>query len=101
MIDPLRPYWPTNRSIAGLLVRSAAVLAASATVAAGVSRSLALLVVLGAAMAQVSLLVLEWMELRKMGRNGLVALAILGGLLFFLTLVLVIEGRSVLVLSVR
>ncbi len=32
MIDPLRPYWPTNRSIAGLLVRSVCLLAAGSAV---------------------------------------------------------------------
>ncbi|MEO8500740.1 MAG: hypothetical protein ABI565_07480 [Vicinamibacteria bacterium] len=101
MIDPLRPYWPTNRSIAGLLVRSACLLAAAAAVAFGVSRSFAFLVVLPAAIAQAWFLVFQWMELKRSQRSGLVAGGILGLLFLSLVFVLVIESHSVLVLSVR
>ncbi len=100
MIDPLRPYWPTNRSIAGLLIRSFCVLAAAAAVGSGASRSFALLVVLLAATAQASLLVFEWMELKRVSRS-LLAAGIVGVLFFSLVVVLVIESRSVLVSSVR
>lgn len=101
MIDPLRPYWPTNRSIAGLLVRSLCLLAAAGAVAFGVSRSVASLVVIPAALAQASLLVFEWMELRRTHRSGLIAVGIVGLLFLSLVVVLIIESRSVLVLSVR
>ena len=101
MIDPLRPYWPTNRSIAGLLVRSVCLLAAAAAAVFGVSRTFAFFVVLAAALAQASFLVFEWMELKRTQRSGLIAGGIAFALFFSLVLVLVIESRSVLVLSVR
>jgi len=100
MIDPLRPYWPTNRSIAGLLIRSVALLAALGAVVSGVSRPLAVLVVVAGALAQAALLVFEWMELKRVSRS-LSAGAVVAFLFFFLVVVLVIESRSVLVLSVR
>ena len=101
MIDPLRPYWPTNRSIAGLLVRSFCLLAAAAAVVFGASRSFAFIVVFLAALAQASLLVLEWMELRRTHRSGLLAVIVVSFLFLSLVAVLVMESRSVLVLSVR
>lgn len=101
MIDPLRPYWPTNRSIAGLLVRSACLIAAAAAVVFGASRSFALIVVLGAAMGQASLLIFDWMELKRTHRSGLLAGGVIGFLFLSLVVVLVIESRSVLVGSVR
>ena len=101
MIDPLRPYWPTNRSIAGLLVRSACLGVAAAAVVSGASRYFAFLVVLGAAAFQASLLVFEWMELKRTHRSGLVAVGIVAVLFLSLVVVLVIESRSVLTLSVR
>ena len=101
MIDPLRPYWPTNRSIAGLLVRSGCLLAAAAVVQFPGSRSLTLLVILLAALAQVGLLVLEWMELRRAGRFGLVAASITAAIFLALVGALVVEGRSILESTVR
>jgi hypothetical protein len=101
MIDPLRPYWPTNRSIAGLLVRSFCLLTAAVAVVFGASRYVTFLIVLASAFAQASLLVFEWMEFRRTQRPGLIAGGIM--VLLFLSLVgaLVIESRSVLTLSVR
>ncbi len=101
MIDPLRPYWPTNRSIAGLMVRGACLVAAAGAVAFGASRSLIALVVLPAAIAQAWFLVFQWMELKRAQRSGLIAGALAGLLFLSLAIVLVIESRSVLVLSVR
>jgi hypothetical protein len=101
MIDPLRPYWPTNRSIAGFLGRSLCLLFAAGAVAFDGSRPLALLVALPAAIVQASLLVLEWMEFRRTRRPGLIAGGIVVTLFLSLVVVLVIESRSVLVLSVR
>ncbi len=101
MIDPLRPYWPTNRSIAGLLVRSACLIAAAAAVGFGGSRAFAFVVVVIAALGQASFLIFEWMELKRAHRSGLVAGGIIGFLFVSLVVVLVIESRSVLVSSVR
>jgi heme/copper-type cytochrome/quinol oxidase subunit 4 len=101
MIDPLRPYWPTNRSIAGLLVRSVCLLAAAFAVAFGASRPFTLIVVLAAALAQASLLVFEWMEFKRSQRAGLIAGGVIVVLFVSLVLALVIESRSFLVLSVR
>lgn len=101
MIDPLRPYWPTNRSLAGLLSRSALLIIAAGVVVFSGSRPFSVLVVLGCAFAQASILVLEWMEFRRTGRPGLIAAAILALLGFSLAAALVIEARSVLILSVR
>jgi len=100
MIDPLRPYWPTNRSIAGLLVRVSCLLAAATAVALQASRSLAVLVVLAGAFVQAALLAFEWMELKRV-RRSVVTGAVLILLFLFLLGVLVIESRSVLVSSVR
>src|SRR5690349_5294210 len=101
MIDPLRPYWPTNRSIAGMLVRGLCLFAAAFVVAAGVSRSFAFFVVLPAALAQAAFLVFEWMELKRAHRSGLVAGGVIVLLFLSLVFVLVVESRSVLMLSVR
>jgi heme/copper-type cytochrome/quinol oxidase subunit 4 len=101
MIDPLRPYWPTNRSIAGLLVRGFCLVLAAVAVTAEWSRPFASLIVLSAAIAQATLLVFEWMELKRTHRSGLIATGIVGILFVSLVIVLVIESRSVLVLSVR
>lgn len=101
MIDPLRPYWPTNRSLAGLLVRAFCLFAAAAAVMFSKSRSFALLIVLSAALAQGSLLVFEWMELKRTSRSGLVGASIVGLVFLALVMALVIEGRSILILSVR
>jgi hypothetical protein len=101
MIDPLRPYWPTNRSIAGLLVRSACLITAGAAVGFGGSRAFVFIVVLGAAIGQASLLIFEWMELKRTHRSGLLAGGVIGFLFLSLVVVLVIESRSVLVSSVR
>ena len=101
MIDPLRPYWPTNRSIAGLLVRSLCLLVAAGAVVSGASRFLAFLLVMAAAAFQASLLVFEWMELKRTHRSGLIAGGVVALLFLSLVLVLVIESRSVLTLSVR
>ena len=101
MIDPLRPYWPTNRSIAGLLVRSACLFAAAGAVVFGVSRSFTFFVVLLAALAQAAVLVFEWMELKRASRSGLFPFGIAAFLFLSLVAVLVVESRSVLVLSVR
>lgn len=101
MIDPLRPYWPTNRSLAGLLSRSALLIVAVGVVAFSGSRPLAVVVVLGSAFAQASVLVLEWMEFRRSGRPGLIAAAVVALLGFSLAFALVLEARSVLVLSVQ
>ena len=101
MIDPLRPYWPTNRSIAGLLVRGFLVIVAAAAVAFGPSRPFAALVVAAAAFGQAALLIFEWMELKRTHRSGLVAAAVIAFLFLSLVVVLVVESRSVLILSVR
>jgi hypothetical protein len=101
MIDPLRPYWPTNRSIAGLLVRSTCLIAAAATIGVGGSRAFAAAVVVLAALGQASFLIFEWMELKRTHRSGLLAGGIIGFLFLSLVVVLVIESRSVLVWSVR
>ena len=101
MIDPLRPYWPTNRSIAGLLVRGFCLLAAAGAVYWITSRWLALVVVLSAAIGQSTLLAFEWMELKRAQRSGLVAVGIIAFLFLALVGALIIESRSVLVLSVR
>lgn len=101
MIDPLRPYWPTNRSIAGILVRGLCLLSAAGAVLWGKPRSFVLLIILATAVAQASLLVFDWMELRRAGRAGLIAVSIIGSVFLALVLVLLIEGRAVLVLTVR
>lgn len=101
MIDPLRPYWPTNRSLAGLLSRGALLVVAAGAVVFSGSRPLAVIVVLACAFAQASILVLEWMEFRRTGRPGLIAAAVVALLGFSLAFALVIEARSVLILSVR
>jgi hypothetical protein len=100
MIDPLRPYWPTNRSIAGLLARGLCLLVAAAMVVSGASRPLTLLVVVVAAIFQASLLVFEWMELKRVSRS-LLAGGIVCVVFLSLVVVLVIESHSVLVQSVR
>lgn len=84
-----------------MLVRSLCLFAAAGAVAFGTSRPLAFLVVLPAALAQASLLVFEWMELRRTHRSGLIAGGLVAFLFLALVLVLVIESRSVLTLSVR
>ena len=101
MIDPLRPYWPTNRSLAGLLSRSLFLLVAAGFVTFSSSRSLAVLVAFVCAAGQASVLVLEWMELRKAGRPGLAAVAVVGFLFLALVAALIAESRWVLVTSVR
>ena len=101
MIDPLRPYWPTNRSIAGLLIRSVCLVAAASAVAFGGSRSFTFVVVLLAALAQAFLLVFEWMELRRAHRPGVLTGGVIVLLFLSLVVVLVIESRSVLVSSMR
>lgn len=65
------------------------------------SRSLVFLIVLGAALFQSFLLVFEWMELKRTHRSGVVAAGVVGFIFLSLVVVLVIESRSVLVLSVR
>ncbi|MEO8362196.1 MAG: hypothetical protein ABI672_19370 [Vicinamibacteria bacterium] len=101
MIDPLRPYWPTNRSIAGLIVRTACLGVAAGAVFFGFAHAIVFPVVVTTALGQASLLVFEWMELKRTQRSGL----LIGGLVTFLFLglafALVIESRSVLVHSVR
>jgi heme/copper-type cytochrome/quinol oxidase subunit 4 len=101
MIDPLRPYWPTNRSIAGLLVRSACLLVAALAVAFGPSRGFGILVVLAASVVQALLLVFEWMELKRTHRSGLMATGVIVFLFLSLVIVLLIESRFVLEASVR
>ena len=101
MIDPLRPYWPTNRSIAGLLVRGLCLLAAAGAVTFGSSRPFVFVAVFAAALAQAVLLVFEWMELKRSQRSGLIAGGVIAVLFVSLVMALVIESRSVLVLSVR
>ena len=65
------------------------------------SRPLVFLIVFGAALFQSSLLVFEWMELKRTHRSGVVAAGVVGFIFLSLVVVLVIESRSVLVLSVR
>ena len=101
MIDPLRPYWPTNRSIAGLLVRGFLVIVAAVAVAFGPSRPFGALVVIAAALGQASLLIFEWMELKRTHRSGVFAASVIAFLFLSLVIVLVIESRSVLIQSVR
>ncbi len=101
MIDPLRPYWPTNRSLAGFLARSACLLAAGAAVASGPSGRLALVVVLVSSAAQAAILSLEWMELKRTKRAGLSAALVVSFIFLSLVAVLALESRSVLGLSVR
>lgn len=101
MIDPLRPYWPTNRSIAGLLVRGFLVLVAAVAVVFGPSRSFAALAVIAAALGQATFLIFEWMELKRTHRSGVIAAAVIAFLFLSLVVVLVIESRNVLILSVR
>ena len=101
MIDPLRPYWPTNRSIAGLLVRGFLVIVAAVAVAFGPSRSFAGLLVAVAALGQAALLICEWMELKRTHRSGVIAAAVTAFLFLSLLVVLFIESRNVLILSVR
>ena len=101
MIDPLRPYWPTNRSIAGFLVRSLCLLAAAAAVAFGPSRPFAVLVVLITALAQAALLIFEWMELKRTHKSGLLTGGVIAFLFLALLAALLIESRSVLVLTAR
>jgi len=84
-----------------MLVRSACLFAAAGAVASGVSRSFAFLVVLPAAIAQAAFLIFEWMELKRAHRSGLIVGGIVALLFLSLVLVLVIESRSVLMLSVR
>ncbi len=101
MIDPLRPYWPTNRSIAGFLARSLCLLIAAAAVVFNPSRPFATLVVLIAALAQSALLIFEWMELKRTHRSGLLTGGVIVFLFVSLLVVLLIESRSVLVLTTR
>ena len=101
MIDPLRPYWPTNRSIAGLLMRGFLVIVAAMAVAFGPSRPFAAVVVIAAALGQASLLIFEWMELKRTHRSGVIAAAVIAFLFLSLVVVLIVESRSVLILSVR
>ena len=101
MIDPLRPYWPTNRSIAGLLVRSACLLVAAVAVVFAPSRPFAVVVVIAAAVVQGLLMAFDWMELRRTHRSGVIAGSALVFLFLSLVLALMIEGRAILVASVR
>jgi heme/copper-type cytochrome/quinol oxidase subunit 4 len=101
MIDPLRPYWPTNRSIAGFAARSLCLLVAAIAVTFGPSRSFVVLVVVASALAQAALLVFEWMELKRTQRSGLATGGVIAVLFLSLLFALLIEARSVLVLSVR
>jgi hypothetical protein len=101
MIDPLRPYWPTNRSIAGFVARSLCLLIAAAAVTFDPSGSFVGLIVVASALAQAALLVFEWMELKRTHRSGLTTAGVIAVLFLSLLFVLLIEGRSVLVLSVR
>lgn len=101
MIDPLRPYWPTNRSIAGFVARSVCLLVAALAVTFDPSRSFAGLIVVISALAQASLLVFEWMELKRTHRSGVVAGGVIVVIFLSLLFALLIEGGSVLVLSVR
>ena len=73
-------------------------LAMAATIAAS---GLAGLATAPAAFAQASLLVFEWMELKRTHRSGLIAGGIAAFLFLSLLLVLVTASRSVLMLSVR
>ena len=59
------------------------------------------LTLLPAGLAQASLLVFEWMELRRAQRSGLIAGGIAAFLFLSLVVALIIESRSVLRLSVR
>ncbi len=101
MIDPLRPYWPTNRSLAGLLVRACCLSLAAAAVFFATSRAVVLAVVLLAALGQAAFLAFEWMDLRRAQRAGLLAVGVTAFILLSLVGVLFFEARSVLVLSLR
>ena len=101
MIDPLRPYWPTNRSIAGLLVRGVCLLAAVLPLTLSIPRPTAILISLTAAASQAVFLVLEWMELKNSARVATWAAAILALIFAPLIVALVIEARSIITLSLR
>jgi hypothetical protein len=101
VIDPLRPYWPTNRSIAGLLVRGACLLAATVPFVLSIPRPTAILFALAAGVGQAFFLAFEWMELKKAARAATWGAATLAILFIPLIVVLVLEARSILVLSVR
>jgi len=101
MIDPLRPHWPTNLSIAGLLLRGLCLLVAAAPVLAGASRSLTIILVISAALAQATFLAFEWMELKRVGRSAMWLVGITSILFASLVLVLVIEARFILAHTVR
>jgi hypothetical protein len=65
------------------------------------SRFFASAVVALAAIVQASLLVFEWMELKRARRFGLLVGGVISLIFLSLVVALVIESRSVLVLSVR
>jgi len=101
MIDPLRPHWPTNLSIAGLLIRGLCLVVAAVPVIAGASRSLTVLLVVSAALAQSAFLAFEWMELKRAGRSAVWTVGIVASLLASLILVLVVEARFILAHTLR
>jgi hypothetical protein len=101
LIDPLRPYWPANRSLGGLLFRTLALTTTGIALALGPSRRWAVAVVVTGAAAQAAFVMSEWMYARGAGvmPRILLALAALG--LVPLAAALVIEAGHVLQASVR
>lgn len=65
MIDPLRPYWPANRSLGGLLLRGLLLGAAALAVNFASDRRLVFTVIAATASASASFALLEWMHLRR------------------------------------
>ena len=101
MIDPLRPYWPTNRSLAGLLLRMSCLSLAAGAVILALTRPVVIAVVLLSAFAQAALLAFEWMEFRRAQRRGLLVVAVIAVVFGSLVVALFLEAGSVLVLSPR
>ena len=101
MIDPLRPYWPTNRSLAGLLLRMSCLSLAAGAVIFAFARPVVIAVVLFSAFAQAALLAFEWMEFRRAQRRGLLLVGVIGVIFGSLLIALFLEARSMLVLSPR
>jgi hypothetical protein len=101
MIDPLRPYWPANRSLGGLLFRGLVLALTGAAVLWSGSRRFALLVILAGSALQAGFLLSEWMAVRRDGVLGRALLIAVGLGLIPLAVVLVLESGHVLRASVR
>lgn len=101
MIDPLRPYWPANRSLGGLLFRTLALALTGGLLALGPTRPWAVAIVALGASAQSVFVLSEWMYARGAGVMPRIVLGLAALGLVPLALALSVEALHVLQSSVR